>query len=231
MSEQNQNDNTTDNTPTDGGDIERLKNKNGELIGANKDLKSQLNSMKDTMELLAKHQGFESVDNIAGQMKAKIEADEQEKLSKMSDHDKLVHSIEGIQKELSETKIKKEQAEKINLNLTIDSSIKNALQKQGVTDPNKLAGALSFYKEGKSIQGLENDSLKLGDGSDLSIDDSVKNFLGANTFFMSANTQSGANVATGNPVLNTGAIENDALWKQAKDGNINGLVDALRNPK
>lgn len=206
--------------PADGGnDIERLKAKNGEIIGKNKELKEQnqslmskLEQLESTISNVGKLFGVQEGEDVGLKAKEMIEAKEKEKFEAMSETEKLAHRLASLEDEIKTSKLEKEKAQKEALGLRIDDKLKNAFASNGVADSNALSLALDAVKARNPIQGLDGDNLLLDNGQ-LAINDLVSGFLNENPYLVKNPAKGGNGIS--------GAIKGDAnLVNDAKANEI-----------
>lgn len=194
------------NQDANGGDnVEGLKNKNSELLGklkaekeASASLNSKIEEMTQTLSALGQLVGVQEGESIADKAKALLQEKEQKAFEAMSETEKLNHRLKSIEESLQETQRAKELAEKESLSLRIDEKIKTTLNANGVTESDKLAMALDVLKARTQINGLDGDSLLVGN-EQKSINDVVGAFLEGHKFLVSNPSKGGSGFKGGTP--------------------------------
>ena len=194
------------NQDANGGDnVEGLKNKNSELLGklkaekeASASLNSKIEEMTATLSALGQLVGVQEGESIADKAKALLQEKEQKAFEAMSETEKLNHRLKSIEESLQETQRAKELAEKESLSLRIDEKIKTTLNANGVTESDKLAMALDVLKARTQINGLDGDSLLVGN-EQKSINDVVGAFLEGHKFLVSNPSKGGSGFKGGVP--------------------------------
>jgi len=194
------------NQDANGGDnVEGLKNKNSELLGklkaekeASASLNSKIEEMTATLSALGQLVGVQEGESIADKAKALLQEKEQKAFEAMSETEKLNHRLKSIEESLQETQRAKELAEKESLSLRIDEKIKTTLNANGVTESDKLAMALDVLKARTQINGLDGDSLLVGN-EQKSINDVVGAFLEGHKFLVSNPSKGGSGFKGGTP--------------------------------
>jgi hypothetical protein len=199
-----------ENTQIEGGqatdNVDGLIKKRDELLGKNSKLKEtnehltgKIESMDSTLKAVSQLLGIEEGEDITEKAKSLLAQKEQEKFDAMSETEKLAHRLSSIEAQLTETTLAKEQAEKREMSLRIDDTIKESLASQGVKDPIQLSDALEIFKAKNSINGIDGKILTTTNGQ-FSVDELVGGILAERKYLISNPSRGGSGHKGGAPV-------------------------------
>jgi len=213
-------------------DLDAIKKNRDDILAEKQELKSKYDSLlgkstklEETISALGKLVGVQEGEDITSKAQELIKAKEQEAFEKMSDIEKLNHRLKGLEEELTANKLEKEKAQKEALGLKIDSTLKNSLKQNGVSDE-VLEDALTIFKAKTQIDGLENDHLLIGDQK-APINQLMESFLGERKHLIKNPSKNGSSFKGGAPEEKTATKQ---VWDKArKTKNYVGVVSQMLN--
>ena len=223
---------TNQTTTTEGSssDVEALKANRDAILSEKQELKTKYdqlaeksNKLESTLTALGQLVGVGEGEDVATKAQELIKAKEQEAFEKMSDIEKLNHRLKGLEEELTNNKLAKEKAEKEALGLKIDSTLKDTLSKNGVSE-DALELALVGIKAKSNFTGLQDGNL-LTEDSQVSPNAIIEKFLETNKYLVKNPAKKGSSFKGGAPEEK--ATEKQTWDRARKSKNYRGVISNM----
>ena len=204
-------------------DKEGLLKKNAELLDEVKKLKAEKSTLLGEREAVITGLGLASDKPLLEQVKGTLDVKEQERLSKLTESEKLGEELAKTQKQVSDLLSSMENEKKAKESLALDGLINGELDKAGVIAKGKLL--LSDQIKRNLVKDADGSYHAMVGGVKASLADYVKSVGEQFPEFVSR--QGGPGSGSSQPGGNAQAVEATAFGQALKTGNTLAAIELL----